>query len=158
MCISVHYQCCKFNFLNLSLFNFKRVALHQTNVVSLSCRIVFHIGKKGGERVYTNWLHYFMCCNNSIWWFWFLSPIPPVFSVFTGFPDFFYLFTIDLSVISLSIFSLSPRGNSHILIVCLYCISKKYVSIRGSDLICFRIGSFGKPLWIQHWTSGFHKP
>ena len=30
--------------------------------------------------------------------------------------------------------------------------------IRGIGLIWLRIGIIGEPLWIWHWTSGFHKP
>ena len=35
---------------------------------------------------------------------------------------------------------------------------KRYVSMRGIGLIRLRIGIIGEPLWMRHWTSGFHKP
>ena len=34
---------------------------------------------------------------------------------------------------------------------------KKWVSIRGTGLIRLWIGVIGEPLWMRHWTSGFHK-
>ena len=30
--------------------------------------------------------------------------------------------------------------------------------MRGIGLIRLRIGIIGEPLWMRHWTSGFHKP
>ena len=30
--------------------------------------------------------------------------------------------------------------------------------MRGIELIRLRIGIIGEPLWIRHWTSGFHRP
>ena len=35
---------------------------------------------------------------------------------------------------------------------------KKYVSLRGIGLIRLRVGIIGGPLWMRHWTSGFHNP
>ena len=35
---------------------------------------------------------------------------------------------------------------------------KRKVSMLGIELIRHRIGIAGEPLWMRHWTSGFHKP
>ena len=37
-------------------------------------------------------------------------------------------------------------------------VDLKYISIREIGLTRLRVGIIWEPLWMRHWTSGFHKP